>query len=262
MPHRDPRLLALGLVMLGGCGSPASSEQTLPQTSASSTAPASDAAAWLDRAATSPHNGFNPTLDLPDALVATESATFEDAVLHAPTQRRRDAASALARHPDPAALRTFWLAQLESDDEVVRFFARTSIAGLHQPEDFEPFVRSARAHPDDNTVAVRIRDFGDRRAVPVLVDLLEVGGLASENAAGSLGMLPGVPALTGEPVDPAASATHLPGGAWEAPPSTRVPAYRRWWSETGRAAFQAECAWWIALSPESRACAATNAPSP
>lgn len=103
---------------------------------------------------------------------------------------------------------------------------------------------------------MRVRDFGDRRAVPILVDLLGGERADAENAALSLSMSPGVPDLPAEQLDPSASAEHMPYGAWHAPETSRVAPYQRWWQAEGHAAFDAECAWWLTIAPQSTACAA------
>jgi hypothetical protein len=258
MTSPRPALLLLALVV--GCGHEAVPSSTSP---ASTTPPGEAVPAsadaqvddWLARAAGAPHNGSNPELALPPELVRDGATAFQRAVASGPIARRRDAASALSRHPEPASQRTFWLTQLESDDATVRFYALTSIAETHASEDFEPFVRAAHTHGDTRVLAVRARDFGDRRAVPLLVDLL-ASPADAENAALSLSMLPGVPDLPEEQVEPAATAEHLPGGAWRAPATSRVAPYQRWWQGDGRAAFATECAWWQTVSPASAGCAA------
>ena len=251
-------LRAVALLFLAGCGPTASSPPPTPPTAtAAAEAPTArdHVRAWLDQAATAPHNGSNPEIALAPDLVRDGATAFQEAITAGEPQRRHDAASALARHPEPASQRAFWRTQLESDDAIVRFYASTSIAEVHAAEDFEPFVRATFAHHDSLTLAARARDFGDRRAVPILVDLLGGDRGVAENAALSLSMLPGVPRVAAEQLDPDATAEHLPNGAWRSPETSSVGPYQRWWQSEGRASFAAECAWWLAISPSSTACA-------
>jgi hypothetical protein len=249
------------LLLLGACGRQASTAATptapepSPPARAEPTTSEARVADWLDRAARAPHNGSNPELELAPELVREGAEAFQRAIVSDAPERRRDAASALSRHPEPATQRAFWLTQLESEDATVRFFATTSIAEVHAPEDFEAFVRATFRRGDSGILAARVRDFGDRRAVPILVDLL--GGVRNdaENAALSLSMSPGVPDLPAEPLDPNATAEHLPYGAWRAPETSRIAPYRAWWQREGHEAFAAECTWWLTIAPDSEACA-------
>lgn len=210
---------------------------------------------WLDRAAAAPHNGSNPELELPPELLTGGAAAFERAIVSGPAARRQDAASALSRHPEPATRRSFWLTQLDSDDANVRFRAAVVLADVHEPADLEPVLRASLAHADlGSTIAVRARDWQDRRAVPALVELLLGGGLASENAAMSLAQIPSVPVLAAEPIDPNAMPEHLEGGAWREPDSSTVGPYRRWWAGGGRSSFAAECTWWVSIAGPRPVC--------
>jgi hypothetical protein len=256
------RALALTSVLVlvaTGCGPEASPPptQTVPSTAADEGAPTPDAqvADWLDRAASAPHNGMNPELALAPELLRDGASAFQQAIATGTPQRRHDAASALTRHPEPASQRAFWLTQLESEDPIVRFYASTSIADVHAAEDFEPFVRATFGRGDLLTLAARARDFGDRRAVPLLVDSLGGDRVIAANAALSLSMSPGVPDLPAEQLDPDATAAHLPNGAWRAPETSRVAPHQRWWQSEGRASFATECAWWVTIAPASTACA-------
>lgn len=160
--------------------------------------------------------------------------------------------------PEPAA------PTAPSIDDEVSFRAVTTLADVHDPSDLEPVLRAYlarrhrrtgchRAHDDlHHVLGVRLRDWRDRRAVVALVELLDGPSLVAENAAESLAQSPGVPSLDAEPTT-AEGATHTAEGVWVAPPSSRVAPYRRWWDQTGRAAFAAECASWVALAAASRA---------
>jgi hypothetical protein len=208
---------------------------------------------WLAGASSAPHDGTNLQIDLSEQLVVDGRAAFERAIAAGPTPRRRDAASALSRHPRPAEVRAFWADQLDSDDDVIRFYAVTVLADAHDGADLEAVLRAYVAHPDAaHALAVRLRDWSDRRTVIPLVELLAAEPLVAENAALSLSMSPGVPALDPEPTT-TEPAQHLESGAWLEPPTSRVAPYRRWWSETGRASFAAECAWWGTFAGAPRA---------
>ncbi len=210
---------------------------------------------WLDRAGAAPHNGSNPQLELPTELVTGGAEAFERAIVTGAAARRQDAAAALAQHPDPARLRSFWIAQLDSDDVNVRFRAVTELADVHDAVDLEPVLRAGLAHPDlANTIAVRARDWQDRRAVPALVDLVLGDGVAAQGAAMSLAQIPSVPVLEAEQIDPNARPVHLEGGAWRAPDSSTVGPYRRWWAGGGRSSFAAECSWWTSVAGPRPAC--------
>ncbi|MBN8615231.1 MAG: hypothetical protein J0L92_31835 [Deltaproteobacteria bacterium] len=252
-------------VLASGCSE--SESRTPPATSAASqvappVSPSVAVSSWLDRAAAAPHNGTNPELELPEPLLREGADWFQQAIAREPEARRRDAASALARHPEPDTQRAFWLTQLRAADPVVRLYATTSIASIHHPDDLEPFIRACFAAGDTLTLAVRVRDWSDRRAVPLLVGLLAGGDLASQNAATSLSMLPGVPALEPAQVDPAATAEHLPNGAWRDPETTLVAPYTAWWAREGRLAFETECVWWRTISPTAEVCAPLAPPAP
>lgn len=251
-------VLAL-VVLTTGCpdGSSTSPTTTTATEQIATTRPSERAVSeWLDRAASAPHNGSNPELELPPTLVRDGADAFQRAIRGTVEGRRHDAASALARHPEPATQRAFWLTQLATPDATVRLYALTTIATIHAPEDFEPFVRACLTTGDWNTLGVRVRDWGDRRAVPVLAELLGRGDLAAANAASSLPTLPGVPTLPAEQVDPSATATHLPNGAWRDPETSLVPPYTRWWAGEGRTAFATECAWWLTIHTTGTACRA------
>ncbi len=246
------------LLALAGCGSGETTATAVAQPAqiAVVSSVERDVSAWLDRAGPAPHNGVNPQIELPPTLVRDGATFFQHAITSGAEQRRRDAASALARHPEPATQRTFWLAHLSSSDAAVRLFALTSVAEVHAPEDFEPFVRACLTTGDTNTLAVRARDWADPRAVPIMAELLLSGDLIAANAAISLSQLPRVPALAAEQVDPNATAVHLEGGAWRAPERSTIQPYTRWWTTEGRAAFTTECTWWRTLRPDSVACPA------
>ncbi len=266
MSHRATRLarsaiarsaIVAFLACLGASGAGLGAAQPAPVPTVSSPrGPRSidrQVSAWLDRAGRAPHNGMNPQLELSPRLVVGGAQAFQRAVGSGPLPRRRDAAFALAQHPRADELRAFWRAQLDSDDADIRFRAVTELAEVHHPEDLEPLLRAYLAHEDlQRVVAVRVRDWHDRRAVIVLVELLGGPENIALNAAGSLAQSPDVPALDPEPTTDQVGAVHLPGGAWRAPPSSTVAPYRRWWSEQGRAAFATECAWWTTFAGSER----------
>lgn len=200
---------------------------------------------WLDKAEVSSHNGMNPELEIsPDLLVAAVEV-WKKAVTVGPERRRLDAASALAKHPNPSQLRGFWRAQLNSNLKPIRFWAVVMLANEHDPDDFLVVLELARTDQDNAHVfAVRLRDWKDRRAVPVLAEFLDnAERLVSENAAVSLEQLPGVPRLQAVAISHEPS-VHLPNGAWTAPETSMVPPYRKWWREEGRQLFWEECEFW------------------
>lgn len=211
---------------------------------------------WLSKAASARHNGANPELDLPMKLVVQGRSAFEQAIAHGSIPRSHDAASALSRHPRSVETRPLWLTQLASNDAQIRWRALIELADVHAPEDLEQVLRAYLAHSDlEHPLAVRLRDWRDRRTVPVLVELLHSrDNLVAQNAALSLsvGRIPGVPVLDKESDDPNFVSEHRPEGYWTAPPMSHVKPYRRWWASTGREQFSAECTWWLSFTGSAR----------
>lgn len=194
--------------------------------------------ALLERAGKAPHNGYNPELVVPPAELAAARDGLEEAVRHGACAWARDAASLLTRLPERTARRAFWVEQLRNPDHVVRFFAVANVAEVANPADFEAVASLAVVSPDlRHPLSVRLRDFKDRRAVPILAELLDTPH--ADNAALSLSLMPGGAALEPDPTGPA---KHV-GPAW-VQPTDRVAPYKRWWAEQGKRAFAAEVKWW------------------
>jgi hypothetical protein len=217
-----------------------------------------EAAILLERAARAPHNGHNPQLDVAADVLVRLAPALEDSVASGACAVRRDAVSLLSRIPSTPERRAFWVAQLSHKDLVVRFFAIAKLADLADPSDFEAVASQVVAAPPmRHMISVRLRDWKDRRAVPVLAELLETPQAA--NAALSLEQLPFCPKL---PPD-TAPAEHHESGAWIQQTDGVAP-YRRWWKEKGAAQFQSERAWWTALRARTKpeADLITDAPCP
>lgn len=199
-----------------------------------------EADALLARAGKEPHNGHNPTIDVKDAELSRLAPALQRVVVSGACARRRDAVSLLARLPAQQQ-RTFWREQLAHRDQVVRFFSIVKLADVADPRDFEVVARQVVAAPPmQHAVSVRLRDWKDRRAVPVLAALLDTPH--ASNAALSLSELPFCPRL---PPD-TGPAQHHESGAWIQPTDPIAP-YRRWWKERGAAAFAVEATWWNKL---------------
>lgn len=196
--------------------------------------------ALLKRAGKAPHNGFNPQVTVtPDELRAAKDGLVE-AVRRGPCGWARDAASLLTQLPDQKALREFWLQQLRHPEHAVRFFAVVNVAGVADPRDFEALAPLAVTSPDlRHVLSVRLRDFKDRRAVPILAELLDTP--QASNAALSISKLPGAPSLAAD-VGPA---EHV-GPAWVQPQDAVAP-YRRWWAAQGQRDYATEVKWWKQL---------------
>lgn len=198
------------------------------------------AEALLQRASKAPHNGYNPELTVSEDEVSAARAGLEKAVRSGSCAWARDAASLLSRLPDKKAMREFWLPQLRHREHVVRFFAVANVAEVAQPEDFEALARLAVTSPDlRHVLSVRLRDFKDRRAVPILAEMLD--SPQASNAALSMSLLDGASL----PPDVTGPAEHR-GPAW-VQPQDNVSPWRRWWAEHGQSAYAAEVTWWKAF---------------
>lgn len=120
----------------------------------------------------------------------------------------------------------------------MRFFAVANVAEVANPADFEAVASLMVVSPDmRHPLSVRLRDFKDRRAVPILVELLDTPH--ADNAALSLSLMPGGAVLEPDPTGPA---RHV-GPAW-VQPYDRVAPFKRWWAEKGKHEYAAEVKWW------------------
>lgn len=206
------------------------------------------AAVFLDAAEKAPKNGYNPELEYPKELPVLASDVLMREIASGTEGRRRCAASIFAQHPDAKQVRDFWRSQLDSNDQQVRWWAIIKLADAADPRDLESVLLQAILSPElHHPLAVRLRDWKDRRAVPCLVEFLESPSwVVRANAAVSLGYIPSCPRL-----DADALGTECHDGQMLAKTDEAAP-YRRWWKENGVNAYADEVKWWSTFKEQAR----------
>ncbi|MBM4094174.1 MAG: hypothetical protein FJ276_32925 [Planctomycetes bacterium] len=216
------------------------------------------AAAFLDAGERSPKNGYNPELEYPKELPVLASDVLMQEIASGTEGRRRCAASIFARHPDAKQAREFWRSQLGSSDQQVRWWAVIKLADAADPRDFESVLLQAILSPElHDALAVRLRDWKDRRAVPCLVEFLESPSLVLRmNAAMSLGCIPSCPRLDADVLG-----VECHDGLMLAKTDAAAP-YRRWWKENGVNAFADELKWWDTFKRQASGKSKSNPGNP
>jgi hypothetical protein len=203
---------------------------------------------YLDAAENAPRNGFNPQIKLPDDLPVWGFPILMEEIVGGSSNRRRCAASILARHPNPSTVRQFWRQQLSSKDGQIRWWAVIELADAANPDDLPHVMEQFIEYPYlRNALAARLDDWKDRRVVPCLAQLLnDLNPVVGSNAGLSLKSLPFCPKFEPDVI----GAEHREG--MKILKTDQAAPYLRWWESEGINKFSDEEKWWKALKDKAR----------